>query len=250
MIIGIKNQFMENWGKFFPGAELPIIFYYTNEEGHGERAQKPDVWKCVICDLGRVRKGKSVYFNIDAVSCGGGKRYFGFSDDIMPDFEYFLSCGIPGKVEGERYKKTPELVRQIMKHQPTFEAPGKYIVFKRWDQLEENDQPLATIFFARPDVLAGLFALANFDEASPNAVIAPFCSGCSSIVSYPFMELKSDHPRAILGMFDPSARPCVPSDTLTFSIPWPKFVTMVDNFGESHMITDTWDNIRERISRR
>lgn len=29
----------------------------------------------------------------------------------MPNFEYFLSCGIPGKLEGERYKKTPELVR-------------------------------------------------------------------------------------------------------------------------------------------
>jgi len=24
---------------------------------------------------------------------------------------YFLSCGLPGTVEGERYKKSPELVR-------------------------------------------------------------------------------------------------------------------------------------------
>jgi len=31
----------------------------------------------------------------------------------MPHFEYFLSCGIPGKLEGERYKKSPELVKEF-----------------------------------------------------------------------------------------------------------------------------------------
>lgn len=33
---------------------------------------------------------------------------------IRPDFEYFLSCGIPGKMEGEPDKKSPELVKEIM----------------------------------------------------------------------------------------------------------------------------------------
>ncbi len=41
----------------------------------------------------------------------------------MPDFEYFLSCGIPGKLEGERYKKSPEMVKEYLKHTPATKAP-------------------------------------------------------------------------------------------------------------------------------
>jgi len=33
-------------------------------------------------------------------------------------------------MEGERYKKSPEIVRQLMENGPDFEAPHKYIVFK------------------------------------------------------------------------------------------------------------------------
>lgn len=31
----------------------------------------------------------------------------GFSQTIMPGFEHFPSCGIPGKLKGEHYKKGP-----------------------------------------------------------------------------------------------------------------------------------------------
>lgn len=84
--------------------------------------------------------------------------------------------------------------------------------FKRWDRLDEADDPAVVIFFAPPGVLSGLFTLANFDEVDPQAVIAPFGSGCSSIVYHPYRELDSDRPRAVLGMFDVSARPCVLED--------------------------------------
>ena len=101
----------------------------------------------------------------------------------MPDFEYFLSCGIPGKLEGERYKKTPEMVKETMEDWPVFKAPARFIVFKRWDKLEEADNPEVVISFAKPDVLSGLFTLASFDEVGQDLVIAPFGSGCSSIVN-------------------------------------------------------------------
>ena len=83
----------------------------------------------------------------------------------------------------------------------------------------------------------------------PNGVIAPFGAGCASIVDYPYKELKSSENRAVLGMFDVSARPCVPSATLSFAIPWPKFVRMVDNMKESFLITKSWDKIRARMQR-
>ncbi len=108
---------------------------------------------------------------------------------------------------------------------------------------------MAVIFFASPDVLAGLFTLANYDETEPNGVIAPFGAGCASIVDYPLREAQSSRPRAVLGMFDVSARPCVGAGELTFTVPWPKFVRMVDNMPDSFLITPSWTKVRNRLRR-
>ena len=243
----IKDKFMTLWKKYFNGAELPITFYYTDEEGHAEAVKPGSVHRCVIGALAEVRKGRSLCFDVDGVGCPGGKRYLGFAEEIMPDFEYFLSCGIPGKLEGERYKKSPELVKETMKIAPVMKAPARFIVFKRWDKLEESDNPAVVIFFAESDVLSGLFTLASFDEVDSNMVIAPFGSGCSSIVQYPYLETSSDHPRGVIGMFDISARPFVPQNALTFSAPMAKFARMMDNMEESFLITRSWAQVQKRI---
>jgi len=243
----IKERFLRLWKKYFDGAELPIAFYYRDEETSVEVVKPPSDHRCLIADLSLARKGKSLCFDADSIGCGGAKRYLGFTQQIMPNFDYFLSCGIPGTLEGERYKKTPELVREAMKNLTQFTAPARYIVFKRWDALEETENPDVVIFFAAPDVLSGLFTLANFDEGEPNGVFAPFAAGCGSIVQYPYFEKDSDRPRVILGMFDVSARPYVSKDVLTFSVPMNKFVQMIDNMEESFLITPSWSRVKKRI---
>jgi len=245
----IKEGFMEKWDKYFPGADLPIGFYYTEMEDRKSMQTPPASHRCVICDLTKVRRGKNLHLDIHSIGCGGGRRYLGFAETQMPDFEYFLSYGIPGKMEGERYKKSPELVREHLKHQTSFKAPARYIAFKRWDRMEKGDRPSVIIFFAPPDVLSGLFTLANFDQPEPHGVIAPFCAGCASIVDYPYKELHADRPRAVLGMFDVSARPALPAGLLTFSVPWPKFVCMLNDMDESFLITQSWGEVKKRIRR-
>ena len=249
MDLEFKKIFLAKWQKYFKKAPLPICFYYSDEEGHGKKPKASARWRCMIADLGAVRKGGTIYFDVDSIPCAGGKRYSGFRQSLRPNFEYFLSCGIEGELKGERYKKTPELVNEQMRHQPPFKAPAKYIVFKRFDNLDEADDPEVAIFFATPDVLAGLFTLANFDQSTPQGIIAPFGSGCSAIIYYPLQELNNSALRPILGMFDVSARPYVPADILSFAIPWPKFVTMVGDMDESFLITDSWKKIRKRIDR-
>ncbi len=248
MDMDIKEEFIRLWKKCFGGEELPITFYYTAKEGCAEAVKPSPGHRCVIADLSRVRRGKPLCFDADSIGCGGGKRYFGFVEEIMPNFEYFLSYGIPGKLEGERYKKTPELVKEAMKKLPPFKAPARFIVFKRWDALEPLENPDVVIFFARPDVLSGLFTLANFDEAEANGVFAPFAAGCGSIVRFPYLEKDSHRPRGVLGMFDVSARPCVPKDVLTFSVPMRRFVRMIENMEESFLITPSWTKVRKRIN--
>jgi hypothetical protein len=244
---GLKQLFLERWNKYFPEAALPIAFYYSDEADPANVFRTAEGQHCFIGDLAAVQQGKIMSFEVKSITCFGGRRYLGFSQNLMPNFEYFLSCGIPGELEGERYKKNPELVKEFLKHAPTFLAPAKYITFKRWDWLEETDQPQVTIFFAPPDVLAGLFTLANFDDPTNEAVFSPMGAGCGTIVQYPFLERKSEHPRAVIGMFDVSARPMVDSATLTFSIPMAKFESMVDNMDESFLITESWGKVKDRI---
>jgi len=249
MDLKIKTNFIQLWKKYFNGADLPIIFYYTKEEKKIDEPKLSPKNRCLICALSPVRKGKSLCFSVDTIGCAGGKRYLGFTRTLRPNFEYFLSCGIPGKLEGERYKKTPEMVKEIMKKMPEFKAPAKYIIFKRWDKLDDFDHPEVVIFFSPPDVLSGLFTLTSFDEVESSGVIAPFSAGCGSIVQYPYLEKNSDRPRAVLGMFDVSARPCVPEETLTFSVPMNKFTRMIDNMEESFLTTSSWSKVKKRITK-
>ena len=248
MDIELKQKFNELWKTYFNGSEIPIAFYYTDQEGCCELVNPPSGHQCFISVLSKVRMGTSLCFDVNSIGCGGGKKYLGFSQEIMPNFEYFLSCGIPGKLEGERYKKSPEMVKEIMKQIPEFKAPARFIVFKRWDKLEKEDNPEVVIFFAQPDVLSGLFTLVSFDEVEPNGVFTPFSAGCGSIVQYPYLEKDSDRPRGVIGMFDVSARPYVPKNTLTLSLPMNKFVRMIENMDESFLITQSWSKVRKRIS--
>lgn len=244
-----KEKFLRLWNKHFPGAELPITFHYTEEPGSAELVRPAAGHRCIFADLSRVRAGHSLCFDVESVGCFGGKRYLGFSDAVMSNIEYFLSCGIPGKLEGERYKKTPVLVRDWIARVPKLQAPAKFIVFKRWDGLDQVDEPEVVTFFARPDVLSGLFTLANFDVPDPNGVFAPFGAGCASVIQYPYLEITSDAPRAVLGLFDVSARPFVADDILTLSVPVNKFERMIDNMEESFLITDSWSRVRNRIAK-
>jgi hypothetical protein len=90
--------------------------------------------------------------------------------------------------------------------------------------------------------------LANFDQAKPEGAFAPMGSGCSSIVSYPYLEKDSPNPRAVIGMFDISARPYLQKDMLSFSVPMAKLITMMDNMEDSFLITGSWRKLQKRIS--
>lgn len=150
-------------------------------------------------------------------------------------------------MEGERYKRDPELVRMMMKDFPAIPAKEKFLVVKRWDAMLEGDEPEIAVFFAKPDVLAGLFMLANYDYEDNMGVISPMCSGCAAIIHYPWFQREEEKPKAILGMFDPSARPCVHKDVLTLAMPYKRLAQIINFMDESFLITDTWKTLKRRI---
>ena len=66
-------------------------------------------------------------------------------------------------------------------------------------------------------------------------------------MQYPYLEKDSARPRAVIGMFDVSARPYVPKETLTFAVPMNKFIRMVANMEESFLITRSWAKVKKRM---
>ena len=246
MRIERKELFLKKWARYFGSAELPITFYLSAGDAGAKPMPPAKGHSCLICELGRVRRGESLCYNAAALACGGAKRFLGYAPEMRPGFEYFLSCGKPG-MEGERYVKTPEMVLQSMKEQDAIPVGNRNFIFKRLDALTEADDPEVVIFFAKPDVLSGLFTLANFDQVERNGTFTPFGAGCASTVYYPYLEKDAARPRAVIGMFDPSARPCVGPEILTFALPLRRFESMIDNMDESFLITKTWKTVLKRI---
>jgi len=244
----LKSTFIKSWKKYFPEAPLPIAFFYSNELHGCELARKQQGHHCIIADLSRVFQGKCLAFNSENIGCAGGRRYCGFSNTIRPGFEYFLSYGIPGEMEGERYKKDPETVAELMKNTPVLKSPASWLIVKPFELLTGDDKPEAILFFATPDILAGLFTLANYDRTDLYGVKTPFCAGCGSVIQYPRLENQREHPDCIIGMFDSSARPYVQANLLSFAIPMKRFKILVGYMDECFLTTETWKVMGKRIS--
>ncbi len=62
MDMKFKADFIAIWRKYFNNAELPITFYYTDDESHAELAKPGSVPRCVIGALVKVRQGSLLYF--------------------------------------------------------------------------------------------------------------------------------------------------------------------------------------------
>jgi len=246
MDLSLKQRFLDAWCEHFGDADLPVALWYSDQPivplpALAERN------RCFIAYLRRVFEGAALSVDVDSIGCMGGKRHLGFTETLSPTIHYFLSCGIPGKLEGERYKKTPEIAQASIARSSAFHAPGKYLNARRWDQLQREDTPQLVVFFAGGDVLSGLFTLANFDREDTHGVIAPFGAGCSAVVYHPFTERSEARPRAVLGMFDPSARPHIGPEKLSFAVPMERFGDMVGWMPESFLIAPAWRRLSERF---
>lgn len=240
-----REKFKKLWNQYFNRAELPITFQYSQTNLGVPVSEPPRGHRCLITQLLKVRRGESMCLREDSLSCIGGKRYSMFTDSMPPNFECYISHYEDGR--GERYKRHPEQVSVFWENLPRLYSKGDNLIFKPWDQLDEIDEPDAVIFFVTPDVLSGLFTLVCFDSTAEDAVIAPFGAGCTNIIYYPYREQLNGTNRAVMGLFDPSARKCAKSDFLTFAIPFSKFMTLIDQMEESFLITDTWSIIQRRI---
>ena len=148
-----------------------------------------------------------------------------------------------------RKKKLCKAYQEFFAKMKPRTAPATYCVFKPIDQFQSEEKPEVVIFFAPPDILSGLFTLTNYALENTDAVYAPFASGCGTILTRPLKEAEKDQPRAVLGMFDVSARPMVEKDVLTFAMPYSVFLKLLDNVSGSFLETESWKKVLQRINK-
>lgn len=232
------KEFIEKYRQAFgEKAPLPIAFGYSNTPTSEIRS----IPKCLVGSISNVRHGDSLTLSADNVICGGGGLYTAFIE--MPErVPVFVS-------EVEHYKKTKEMVVDYVRGLNIELTKKPYLNFVRIDNLKEWNDAEALLFFATPDILAGLCSWAFYDNNSADAVVTQFSSGCASIVTRPIRENKTNGRSCFIGMLDPSARPLIPENELTFTIPMCRLMEMLNTMDDSSLYQKAFSALRRRINK-
>lgn len=255
----------------------PIALTWSDHLPEGAGQFKPGRWSCVMFAFAGAAQGKVFAFDRGTYGCWGGGVGLGFGNcyTAFPGgegcFHHFLSSGnkaweqgratgeaikawgrgefLDDFMEGEQYLKTPELVETFVRNLPITDIPAKYVVFKPLDQVDHNDDLKTVTVLVNPDQLAALTVLANFGRKTYDNVIMPFVAGCQALGIVSYQEGLRDHPRAVVGLVDISARKNVRKllgkDLFTFSMPLALFQEMEANAGQCFLQRNTWKHLCE-----
>ncbi|MGE5480392.1 MAG: DUF169 domain-containing protein [Chloroflexota bacterium] len=243
----------------------PIAILFSDEKPSDALQFKEGGWGCAIAMFMAAAKGKTAAFDRNTYGCIGGGSGLGFGNTYTKfpgGIEYFLSTGnneycasdvgkglvrnMPALSQGEAYKKTPEMAKTFADELPYTQIPTEYIVFKPLELVEEYERPEVVVFLATPDQISALVVLANYGRNGGENVFTPWGAGCHTIFLFPYNERNSEHPRAVIGLFDISARDKVDKDLLSFAVPYKMYEEMEGNVEESFLMRDVWMKVRNR----
>ena len=226
-------KFREAFGE---AAPLPIAFWY----GHTALNPESRVPRCMIGAIRKVCEGEALTLTAENVQCGGGGLYTAFRP-MMERVPLFVS-------ETEHYKQTPEQVRKYVDSLEIEITDKPYLNFQRVDRLTSWEGVEAVVFFATPDILSGLCTWAFYDNDADDAVVTKFASGCAAVITFATVENRKGGRRTFLGMFDPSARPLVPKNELTFAVPMSRFKEMLQTMSDSALYEHAFSVVKRRIN--
>lgn len=242
MDIAIKDQVLELWERYFPNAELPIAVFYSDTLHGAEYREKPAEnqrgYTCLYAQLTRVHKGEALAFDPENLGCFGAMKsiYGGYNEDAE----------VKLLVEIERFKMNRECVRSMCAVNPKASPSGRYIIFKPWNTLTEDDNPELVCIFARPDMISALHTWASFDVSRLDNVIVPHGAGCEVMLTFAFAENNNERPRCVLGGMDTAMRLCLKPDIQSFSIAYKRFVEMVSFADKTFLDTYIWQPLKNR----
>ncbi len=231
------KEFIENFVEAFGStAQLPLVFGYSDTA----IAETNKIGGCFFKGLQEAREGNGVSLSAEVIGCGGGKLYTGFAD--MPEY-------VPNFVSlKEKYKLTPEMVADYIDGLELKKTSKRYLNFQRIDKMESLEWVEGVLFYANPDMLSGLCGWAFYDNNHNDAVVARFGSGCSTVVSMTVAENARQGHQCFIGMLDPSVRPWVGENELSFTIPMSRFTVMMKTMRQCFLFdAPAWQRLKARM---
>lgn len=252
-------------------AEEPMGLYFSDEQPETGSAPVPmtlptaemearneitpeDVFKkhsCVLKHLLVARKKNiPAYFDRERFGCAGAAFYLGFTKPLLESVVHFISTGMPGLPHCERYIDSPDVARRFYNEEmDPVPAPKRFCIFKPLSQFTDSEKPECVVFFAQPDTISGLFCHTFFVTNDKEAIISPAGSGCALLVTWPLKYLTQGKMKAFLGGWDPSCRPYLKNNELTFTVPYTLFERMVMRWEESFLTGPAWGMAQKRIKK-
>lgn len=230
----------------------PTITRELEEQGKIDMQAVFQNFSCVIGNIWLARKKRgTAYISTEEYGCPGGSFYCSMMKPNLRFIEHYVTTGFEGTpIRGERYLPSPEAMRKFLDTVNPRKAPGKYCLFKPLSLFSGNEKPEFVIFFARPEVLSGLFTHTTFTTGEVDCVASPFGAGCTNVIAWPLYYQEKGMEKAVLGGFDPSARKYMKTDELTFTVTWSLYQKMLKTLPESIFSVDgEWTTVRKKINR-
>jgi uncharacterized protein (DUF169 family) len=236
---------------FGPKTGVPI----SRELEESGKLDMREVMKSFTCVMGSIwlarKKHGAAFISQTEYGCPGGVYYCAMLQPHLRFIEHYVSTGFEGTpLQGERYMPDPDAMRNFILRVAPRKAPARYCIFKPLSLFSAQEKPEFIIFFARPEVLTGLFTQTVFTTGDMDCVASPFGAGCTNILGWPLYYKEKGIEKAVIGGFDPSARKFMKTDELTFTVPLSLYEKMLAALPESMFTHETdWKNVRKKVAR-
>jgi len=239
----------------------PVAILWSNTKPEGALQVRPHVQACIIPFFAQVAvKGKTAVFDRETYGCPGARAGLGFGNGYYGAFKgagvEFMSaffakgaessqnpeayCApvqhVPRRgrakfIHGERLHKDPETAKRFMTADlPITDIADQYVIFTPLSKVKPGEHPVIVVFVADPLQVTELVTLVGTILEGTDPVWIPPMAACQQIGAFVYDEARKEHPRAVLGYTDLSAREnvgkMIPENMFTFAVPFSPFEEM------------------------
>lgn len=232
------------------GCEEPLGISYTENAPEHSATPAPGTGHACIINYLRMARTKKidVHFSSEVQACMGGWIYLGYQLPVPDHIVHFVTTGWNGG-EGEHYLASIDAMRRFLKDIDVQPAPAPFCAVRPLSRFSEAEEPLLVTFHCRAETFTGLAMLAGFALDDHDAVAMPFGSGCANIFAWPLTYRRRGMRKAIVGGADPSCRPFMGVDELSFTVTTDMLLDMQETFPRSFLTGRTWTGVRKKIDR-
>jgi len=195
---------------------------------------KNESFRCMFRYLRKTRRtGIPSVFSRENFGCPGMRFYGGFIPSLPSFNHHFTTTGIPGIYPGERLMPSVASAKRSSQKLEGRKARARYLIFEPFTAVNDTTTVESVIFFANTEVIAALCGLVRFAADDDEAVRSIYGSGCASIFAWPAQLHQDGITAAVLGIFDPAARPWLRPGEMTLAMSYPLFRKITGTFRDT-----------------